>query len=138
MPMDTNLIAATVGIFAGAVGYWVATFWMRPILRYKEIRSKVLSDFILYAQVTNADGLNDRMKELYEERVFQIRRSAADLAACLMELPHWYTCYLCLRGLSPKKAVTDLIGHSNTREHDAADERVQRIKKSLGLKTEMV
>ena len=83
--MDTNLIAATVGIFAGAVGYWVATFWMRPILRYKEIRSKVLSDFILYAQVTNADGLNDRMKELYEERVFENRRSAADLAACLME-----------------------------------------------------
>ena len=56
--MDDKLISVFVGIVAGAVGYWVTTFWMKPILRYRELRSKVLSDLIYFAQVINADGLN--------------------------------------------------------------------------------
>lgn len=64
--MDEKLLAVLLGIVAGAVGYWIVTFWMRPILQYHQLRMKVFSDFIFYAQVINSDNLNDRMKSLYD------------------------------------------------------------------------
>ena len=133
--MDEKLVAVLVGIVSGAVGYWIGTFWMRPILQYRELRTKVFSDFIFYAQVVNADGLNERMKKLYEERVTANRRSSADLAACLLELPVWYKWWLRRNGQSPDQAVTHLIGYSNTTEYEAAAQRVDAIKKALGIKS---
>ena len=53
--MDDKLISVIIAIVFGALGYLVTTFWMKPILRYHELRSKVLSDFIYFAQVINAD-----------------------------------------------------------------------------------
>ncbi len=62
--VDTELVSALVGVVFGAVGYWIATFWMQPIVRYRELRSKVLSELVFFSQVTNAEGLNGRMQEL--------------------------------------------------------------------------
>ena len=59
--MDVKLWAVIIGILAGAFGYWFTTFSMQPILRYRNLRNKVLSDFIYYAQVVNASGLNEEM-----------------------------------------------------------------------------
>ena len=112
--MDEKLVAVIVGVIAGAVGYWISTFWMKPILQYRELRTKVFADFIFYAQVVNADGLSDRMKELYEGRITSNRRNSADLAACLPELPAWYKWWLHRKGQSPERAATHLIGYSNT------------------------
>jgi hypothetical protein len=132
--MDDKLVAVLLGTAAGAAGYWISTFWMKPILQYKELRTKVFSDFIYYAQVVNAEGLNDRMRKLYEDRTLANRRLSADLAACLSELPAWYKWWLERKGQSPESAVTNLIGFSNTTEYDAADKRVRAIKKALGFK----
>ncbi|MDD1630983.1 MAG: hypothetical protein LUP91_02115 [Methylococcaceae bacterium] len=55
--MDEKLLAVLLGIIAGGIGYWITTFWMKPILQYRELRLKVFADFIFYAQVVNADGL---------------------------------------------------------------------------------
>ena len=132
--MDDKLVAVLLGTVAGAAGYWISTFWMKPILQYRELRTKVFSDFIFYAQVINADGLNDRMKKLYEDRTLANRRHSADLAACLSELPEWYKWWLGRKGQSPESAVTNLIGYSNTTDYDAADKRVRAIKKALGFK----
>ncbi|HQA35415.1 MAG TPA: hypothetical protein PLD41_16455, partial [Casimicrobium huifangae] len=137
-PMDDKLISVFVGIVAGAVGYWVTTFWMKPILRYRELRSKVLSDLIYFAQVINADGLNERMQKLYEERIEANRRSSAELTACLLELPRWYKALLRCRGYNPEAAAQDLIGFSNTTDYDAAAKRVGRIKAALGIQTTLV
>ena len=37
--MDEKLLAVLIGIVAGAVGYFylIATFWMKPILQYREL-----------------------------------------------------------------------------------------------------
>lgn len=134
--MDEKLISAGIGVFAGAVGYWINTFWMRPILQYRDLRMKVFADFIFYAQVVNAEGLNDRMKELYHDRVMANRRHSSDLAACLSELPSWYKFWLRIRGQSPDKAIPLLIGYSNTTDWDMADHRQKAIKKALGLPAE--
>jgi len=132
--MDEKLLAVLIGIVAGAVGYWFTTFWMKPILQYRELRVKVFADFIFYAQVVNAEGLNERMKTLYEDRITSNRRHSADLAACLSELPHWYEWWLRLRGQAPERAATRLIGYSNTTEYEQANKVMSAIKKDLGFK----
>lgn len=134
MHMDEKFLAVLLGIFAGAIGYWVTTFWMRPILQYRELRMKVFADFIFYAQVVNAEGLNDRMKALYEERITSNRRHSADLAACLNELPSWYKWWLHRKGQAPEKAARHLIGCSNTTEYEASAKVMKAIKKALGFK----
>ena len=136
--MDDKLISVLVGVVAGAVGYWVTTFWMKPILRYRELRTQVLSDLIYFAQVINAEGLNERMQKLYEERIEANRRSSADLTACLLELPRWYKAVLRCRGCNPAGAAQDLMGFSNTTDYDAAAKRVERIKAALCIQTTAV
>ena len=136
--MDEKLFAALIGVVTGTLGYWFTTFWMKPILNYREIRSKVLIDLIFYAQVVNADGLNERMQKLYEERIVSNRRLSAELTACFCDLPFWYKWWLRLRGHMPERAATDLIGFSNTTEYDLAAKRVERIKTALGIKSDRV
>jgi hypothetical protein len=136
--VDIKLISVLLGVVFGAAGYWITTFWMQPILRYREIRSKVLSDLVFYSQVTNAKGLSERMKKLYENRVEANRRSSADLTACLVDLPRWYRVWLRVRGCDIDAAVQNLIEFSNTTEYEAAAKRIERIKKSLCIKTTVV
>lgn len=132
--MDEKLLAVLIGIVAGAVGYLMATFWMQPVLKYRELRMKVFADFIFYAQVVNAEGLSERLQKLYEERVVANRRNSADLAACIEELPWWYLAWLRRRGLYPDRAASHLIGYSNTTEYEQAAKVMRAIKKSLGYK----
>lgn len=136
--MNDNLISILVGLLAGALGYLITTFWMKPILRYRELRTQVLSDLIYFAQVINADGLNEGMQELYEERIEANRRSSANLTACLLELPCWFKAYLRCCGCNPAGAAQDLIGFSNTTDYDAAAKRVERIKAALCIQTTAV
>ena len=132
--MIDKLLAVLVSIIFGAMGYWITTFWMKPILLYRELRMKVFADFIFYAQVVNADGLNDQMKSLYEERITANRRHSADLAACLIELPSWYRWWLHRKGQAPERAAKYLIGYSNTTEYEAAENARRTIKNALGFK----
>lgn len=136
--MDEKLIAVLVGIASGTIGYWFTTFWMKPVLQYRELRSKVLIDLIFYAQVVNTEGLNERMQKLYDERIESNRRRSAELTACLLELPYWYKLWLRIRGCAPEKAAQELIGFSNTTEYEAAAKRVERIKTALCIKTEAI
>jgi hypothetical protein len=134
--MDKSLITALIGVASGAIGYWFTTFWMKPILQYRELRSSVLADFVFYAQVVNADGLNDRMRKLYEDRVASNRRHSAELVACLLDLPIWYRWWLRVRGQSPEKAARHLIGYSNTTDYDDADKVARAIKNALGFRVD--
>lgn len=136
--MTEKLITALVGIVAGAIGYWFTTFWMKPILQYRELRSGILVDLIYYAQVVNAEGLNERMQALYEDRILSNRRRSAELAACLLELPCWYKLWLSHRNHAPEKVVSHLIGFSNTTDYEAAAKRVESIKAALGIKSGII
>ena len=136
--MDEKLVTMFVGIASGAVGYWLTTFWMKPILRFRELRSNILIDLVFYAQVVSADGLNDRMKKLHEERIESNRRHSAELTACLIELPVWYQFWLRKKGYMLERVAQDLIGFSNTKEYEAANKRVERIKAALCINTEVI
>jgi hypothetical protein len=131
--MDEKLLAVLFGIISGGTGYWITTFWMKPILQYRELRLKVFADFIFYAQVVNAEDLNDRMKALYEDRITSNRRNSADLAACIIELPSWYRWWLHRKGQAPERAASRLIGYSNTTEYEVAAKTMREIKRALGF-----
>ena len=132
--MDEKLLAVFLGAVSGAIGYWITTFLMKPLLQYRELRVKVFADFIFYAQVVNAEGLNDGMKALYEQRITSNRRHSADLAACITELPAWYRWWLNRKGQAPERAASHLIGYSNTTEYEQAANLMWAIKKALGFK----
>lgn len=124
------------GLVTGVLGYWFTTFWMKPIVRYRELRSSILSDFIFYANIVNPDGLAEGMIKLYERRVESNRKNSADLTACLLELPSWYLWWLRTRGGNPGRAATTLMGFSNNTSYDEAHKRMDSIKRDLCLKTE--
>lgn len=136
MYLDINLIAALIGVLAGAAGYWIAVFWMQPILRYRSIRNRVHSDFIFYAQVVNADGLNEELQRLHRERILSNRKASAELSAAALELPFWYAWWLRRRTRDPAKAAQYLINYSNTREYDQAHQVQALIRRLLGLPPE--
>lgn len=131
--MDLKLWAMLIGLIAGAFGYWFTTFHMQPILRFRNLRNQILMDFIYYAQVINAEKLNEDMKKLYRERVLANRKSSAQLSAAIQDLPLWYSYYLKQKGCEPEKAATHLIGYSNTTEYEVAHKREDAIRKNLGL-----
>jgi hypothetical protein len=136
--IDDKLLAVLVGMIGGTVGYWFTTFWMKPILQYRELRSKILIDLIYYAQVINPTDLGERLKKLHEERIVSNRKCAAELNACIMELPFWYKWWLRFRGHQPARAASELIGFSNTYDYDAAAKRTDRLKSWLKIENESV
>jgi len=134
--MDVELWAVIIGIVAGAVGYWCSTFVMQPILRFRDVKNQILMDFIYYAQVVNADGLNEEMKALFRERILANRKKSAQLSASAIDLPRWYLSYLKRRGVVPLEAAQHLIGYSNTTDHEQAHKVQGAIRRKLGLPPE--
>ena len=128
--MQQFLITLLV-IIAGAIGYLVVTFVFQPILRYRSIKSQILSDLVFYADVINADGMNDSMRRRLEQRVDDNRRNSANLRAIFSELPRPYKIWLRTRGVNIVCAATELMGLSNTFEYEAANTRITRIKNFL-------
>jgi len=128
-----ELVAAFIGIIAGAGGYLLATFWFQPILKYREIRSQIISDIIFYANAVKADGMNDAFKQRVLDRMVANRRHSADLAACFHELPCLYRSYLMKIEERPDNASVELMGLSNTSEWEAASQRIDAIQKYLKI-----
>ena len=134
--MDISLLSLIIGLAAGVFGYWFTTFNMQPILRFRDIRNQVLMDFIYFAQVINAEKLNEEMKSLHRERIFSNRRTSSQLTAAIQDLPKWYLVYLKFKGYRPEEAARHLIGYSNTTEYAQAYKVEAAIRKKLGLPEE--
>lgn len=121
------------GIAAGGVGYLIATFWMRPILRYRDIKYQVASDLVFYANAIEMQKQDGSFREDTLQRKERNRRHAADLAAIYSDLPAWYQYYLLKKNENPQEASRDLIGLSNSSELEDAKEYIVNIKKHLRL-----
>lgn len=134
--MEVGLLSALIGIVAGAFGYWFTTFYMQPILRFRDLRNQVLMDFIYYARVVNAKELNDEMQTLYRQRILANRRASAQLSAAIQDLPKWYLAFLKRKGHRPEEAARHLIGYSNTTEYEEAHKVEDAIRRKLGLPKE--
>ncbi len=127
-----------ITLVAGAAGYLVVTFWFQPVLRYRSIKYRIISDLFFFANVINADGLNEEMQERMKKRIQADRRNSSDLEACYPILPSWYKCWLKMCGEEAEKAAEELLRLSNTYDHMKAASSVDRVKKYLRIKTERI
>ncbi len=93
-------------------------------------------DFIYFAQVVNADTLNEEMGALFQKRVLANRKTSAQLTAAVLDLPCWYSCYLKYKNLNPQKAAKHLIGFSNTTDYGQSHKLEVTIRRRLGLPLE--
>lgn len=130
--MNDELIAVCIGVVAGAVGYWVTTFWMKPLVRYLELRNRILADLVFYANVVDTEGMSARLQQRNLERSTAIRRHSSDLTACTLDLPGWYSWYLNRRGRDLDRVAQLLMGLSTTTDWDQVQKRTSSILKKLG------
>ncbi len=136
--MGDQLLMTFIGVALGAIGYWIATFWIQPILRCRAIRQQILSDLIFYADAVIADSMSDRIQEKRWQRINSNRRSSSDLYSCLETLPFWHMVWLKSKKIDIENAARNLIGYSNTPDYDDAILRVNAIKAALGFKVDVV
>jgi hypothetical protein len=120
-----------LSIMAGAMGYLIATFWVRPILRYGEIKSQVASDLVFFANAIELQKLDGSFREDTLLRKDANRRCAADLKAIYFELPRWYRLWLKRRSENSGEASSELIGLSNSSSRDEAKDYIQKVKEHL-------
>lgn len=127
-----EILHTILTIAAGAAGYLLATFIFQPIIRFRSIRSQVLSDLAFYRNAINADGMDDVIQDRLRQRVESNRRHSADLAAIYHELPKFYQKHLCKKGVNIQSTRRNLMGLSNTYEYEEASRGIATIQSNLG------
>jgi hypothetical protein len=133
-----EFLVVVISIASGGLGYLFATFWIRPILRYLNVKHQVLSDLIFYASAINADGMNENIRTRMLNRIEANKRCSADLTACYIDLPFWYIWFLKKHKESPEAVATQLMGLSNTSDYESAHKQIDKIKEHLRIKTDVV
>jgi hypothetical protein len=125
-----------LSIVAGAGGYLIATFWVRPILRYKDLKYEIASDLVFFANAIELQKLDGSLREDTLTRKDANRRRASDLAAIYDYLPAGYRRWLQKHKEDPKRASSELIGLSNELDVKEAKRRIQSIKACLRISLE--
>lgn len=124
---------ALLSIAAGALGYLVVTFWVQPILKYRDIKYRVAADLVFFANALDLQKLDGNFREDTLKRKENNRRCASELAAIYSDLPLWYRSLLSCQNENPKEASKDLIGLSNSSEWRDAEDFIKNVKKNLKL-----
>jgi len=128
-----GLLILFLSVVIGGISFLVVQFWMNPLLRYLDIKHQVTSDLVFYANVINADGLNEKMQQRHQARQEKNRKHAGEIRASYYRLPWWYKKYLNRKGENPIQASKALVGLSNTKEYDLANKYTERLRKSLRI-----
>jgi hypothetical protein len=126
----------SLSIIAGAAGYIITTFGVRPILRYKDIKYPVASDLVFFANAIELRKLDGSLKDDTLARTAANRRRASDLAAIYDDILRWYRYCLQRCNEDPKRASSELVGLSNESNVQEAKHRIQSIKACLRISLE--
>jgi len=125
--------SAIFSVAAGAVGYLLAIFWFQPVLHYRDVKSRIASDLVFYANAVELEKLDGTLRADTLQRKESNRRCAAELTAIYAQLPFWYRKWLAYRDEDPKHATDELIRLSNTGEREEARECVLHVRTALHL-----
>jgi hypothetical protein len=121
-------------IAAGGAGYLMVTFWVRPILRYRDIKYEVFADLVFFANALDLQRLDGTLREDTLQRKEKNRRHAAQLAAIYSDLPYWYKCWLRKKKEDPQEASKELVGLSNSSTWRDAEGFIKGVKEHLRLR----
>jgi hypothetical protein len=122
-----------LSIGAGAVGYLVVTFWVQPILRYREIKYRLAADLVFFANALELQKQDGTLRQDTLQRKDSNRRCAAELRAIYSDLPFWYRLLLEKRKENPVEASKDLIGLSNSSTWREAEGFEKDVRKKLKI-----
>lgn len=122
-----------LSIAFGAVGYYVVTFHIQPILRYRDIKYRVAADLVFFANALELQKKNGSFRDDTQKRQENNRRCASDLEAIAHYLPRWYQWWLNRRDENPMEASRYLIGLSNSNDSDNAKHFTGELRKHLRI-----
>jgi hypothetical protein len=132
--MDIEQFLITLlSIGAGAAGYLIVTFWVQPILRYREIKYRVVADLVFFANAIELQKQDGAFREDTLQRKEHNRRCASELKAIYSDLPCWYRALLKKRRENPLEASKDLIGLSNSSNWRDAEPFENGVRKNLRI-----
>src|SRR6266480_1132334 len=109
-----QFLITLLSIGAAAVGYLIVTFWVRPILRYRETKYRVAADLVFFANAMELQKQDGTLREDTLRRKDSNRRCASELKTIYSDLPFWYRFLLERLKENPIEASADLIGLSNS------------------------
>lgn len=132
MDMEQFLITL-LSIAAGAVGYLIVTFWVQPILRYRDIRYRVIADLVFFANALELLKTDGSFRKDTEQRQENNRRCASDFEAIVCYLPSGYRWWLKWRDENPMKASKGLFGLATSNDSENAKHYIAEIRKHLKL-----
>ncbi|GBC62861.1 hypothetical protein DENIS_3845 [Desulfonema ishimotonii] len=125
------LIGILVSFAVGALSYIIIQFWMRPISRYRKLKTAVGAHLDFYSE--KAGELSAKTPET-DAAAAQSRKYAVGLSdAYSSDLPPWYRMVLNERNESPADASAHLMKLANTREEKYIRVRLTEIRSALGL-----
>ncbi len=132
--MNVMYASIAAGFLLGSGGYILFHFWLRPILKYRSIKHRVVKDITAYLNSIHAEVEGVFLSNTAIEKVTSMRRHATALTDCYQgALPEWYRLLLNSRGESPVDAAKHLLGLSNTRDYEHAKNRISKIKHTLKI-----
>ncbi len=118
--MDAKYIGAIVGFILGIAGYPLAKFWIIPIIRFKQVRSRTLK---LMSCVEDAFDFG----RLQETMVTKLRQNSILLNEKYNRLHPAYRSFLVNKGVSVNDAGKHLLKLANTHNSEHARNHVSKI-----------
>lgn len=133
---ETMLIGVAASFLAGSFGYILFQFWLRPMLKYRRIKRRVIKALagLATGEADAAGPPNETAGSSRDPRKDALRQIASALSACYSEqLPDWYQLLLRRRREFPLDAAATLMKLSNTRQRVHTDRQIAAIRQSLNL-----
>ena len=132
--MTNMMIGLVASFFIGSFGYVIVQFGVRPIYKYRKLKKLIIRDVTGYINSITPEGESGGIHNQNADTVQRMRVHSADLAECTDDvLPHWYKLLLNSRGEAPEEASKHLMILSNTYKYDHAQNRIEKIRRSLRI-----
>lgn len=132
--MEPLHIVALISFVSGALGYIILKFWIRPILGYRKLRRRILSDLRDFdpAESSKDAAVGSGRKKEWETA---IRTLGAELTDHYnYDLPRWYRMVLQQRGENPVEASKHLLKLPSTPRGEDAKRQLEKVRACLGVK----
>jgi len=132
--MTNMMMGIIASFFIGSFGYIIVQFGVRPIYKYRKLKKLIIRDVTGYINSIPPEGESGGIHTQNADKVRRMRAHSADLTECINDvLPHWYKLLLNSRGEAPEDASKHLMILSNTYKYDHAQNRVEKIRRSLRI-----
>ena len=122
-----------LSVVFGALGYLITTFWVAPLIRYREAKHQIYSDLVFFANALGYQPRTEPHVQRVLDRLDSNRRTASELLATANELPRLYKLLLRCRKEDPSRAASELLGLSNSVDEEVNLARIRRIEECLHL-----